>query len=117
MREVSYAGGRFTTTDDVAASLLELAVGLAKAGTSERVEVRIVRSGDMHDVAWLMLGLGSSVLSMPCDWGGVEPDFSGQATMTQMHASYPRAANAPPQTLRGAWDQAPAPQWDNLYGL
>jgi hypothetical protein len=117
MREVSYAGGRFTTTDDVADALLELAVGLAKAGTSERVEVPIVRSGDVHDVACLAVGLGSSMLSMPCDWGGAEPDFSGQATMMQMHASYPRTANAPPQTLRGAWDEAPAPQWDDFYGL
>lgn len=117
MREVSYAGGQFMTTDDVAASLLELAVGIAKAGTSERVEVPIVRNGDVHDVAWLMVGLGSSMLSMPCDWGGAEPDFSGQATMMQMHASYPRTANAWPQTPRGTPDEAPAPQWDDFYGL
>ncbi len=117
MREVSYAGGRFTTTDDVADALFELAVGLAKAGTSQRVEVPIVRSGDIHDVAWLLVGLGSSMLSMPCDWGGMEPDFSGQATMMQMHAAYPRTANASLQTQRAIWDEASPPQWDDFYGL
>lgn len=116
MREISYAGGQFTTTDEVSDALLELAVGLAKAGKSERVEVPIIRSDDVQDVAWLMVGLGSSLLSMPREWGRQEPDFSGQATMMQMHPSYPRAVSSRVQES-SMEDEAPAAQWDDFYGL
>ncbi|WP_150956361.1 hypothetical protein [Microbacterium testaceum] len=116
MREISYAGGHFTTTDEVADALLKLAVGLARVGTSEQVEVPITRGHDAHGVAWLMVGLGSSILSMPCDWSGAEPDFSGQATMMQMHDLYPRAATTWIQGPSAEGD-ASANQWDDYYGL
>lgn len=78
MRAITYAGGTVITSDDVAATLVELSAALARRGQAEAVRIPIVLPG-RGTQAWaeLVVGVGNDVLSVPCEWEGREPDFDG----------------------------------------
>jgi len=121
MRQVSYAGGRFVTTDEVADALLHLVVGIAATGVPQRVEVPIVVEGDGggQETAWMTVGPSPAMLSVPLAWVGEVPDFSDQVTMMRMQASYPRTATTIAPSSPETWDPAPVTSWDDedYYGL
>lgn len=91
MRCVTYAGETVKTTDDVAASLVELTASVAKEGQSEAVSIPIVTDGGKVAQAELVIGVGNDVLSAPVDWTGEEPDFSDAAKELKNHRLFPRA--------------------------
>lgn len=119
MRQVSYAGGRFVTTDEIADALLHLVVGIASTGVPQLVEVPIVVVGAGQDVAWMTVGPSSSILSMPFSWIDEVPDFSDQVTMMRMQASYPRSTSITAGSPSQAWESTRAAPWDDddYYGL
>jgi len=90
MRCVTYAGETVITTDDVAASLIELTAAVAKEGQSEAVSIPIVTDDKKVAQAELVIGVGNDVLSAPLDWHEEEPDFSHAAAELEKHRLFPR---------------------------
>lgn len=90
MRCVTYAGETVITTDDVAASLVELTAAVAKEGQAEAVSIPIVTDAKKVAQAELVIGVGNDVLSAPVDWDGEEPDFVGAADELRKHRLFPR---------------------------
>ncbi|MFZ8757926.1 hypothetical protein ACO03V_10975 [Microbacterium sp. HMH0099] len=90
MRCVTYAGETVKTTDDVAASLVELTAAVAKEGQAEAVSIPIVTEDGTVAQAELVIGVGNDVLSAPVDWTGEEPDFSRAAAELTQHRLFPR---------------------------
>ncbi|MFN3948670.1 hypothetical protein [Microbacterium sp.] len=91
MRCVTYAGETVTTTDDVAASLVELTAAVANEGQSEAVSIPIVTGDKKVAQAELVIGVGNDVLSAPVEWHDEEPDFSHAAGELKKHRLFPRA--------------------------
>jgi len=91
MRCVTYAGETVITTDDVAASLIELTAAVAKEGQAEAVSIPIVTDDRKVAQAELVIGVGNDVLSAPADWTGEEPDFSWAAEELRQHKRFPQA--------------------------
>ncbi|OZD55398.1 hypothetical protein CH252_05880 [Rhodococcus sp. 06-1477-1B] len=116
MRRINYAGGSFVTTDEVSTALLQLVAGIAARGLSQYVEVPVTTTDapDHEGVAQLIVGIGSSMMSLPTDWVGVEPDFSTHAVMMQMQAAYPRQARSSSSIVRTV-DESRAATWDEDY--
>lgn len=79
------------TTDDVAASLVELTAAVAKEGQAEAVSIPIVTDDRKVAQAELVIGVGNDVLSAPMEWAGEEPDFSGAADDLRNHRLFPRS--------------------------
>lgn len=90
MRCVTYAGETVTTTDDVAASLVELTAAVAKEGQAEAVSIPIVTDARKVAQAELVIGVGNDVLSSPVEWGDEEPDFTAAAEELRKHRYFPR---------------------------
>lgn len=90
MRSVTYAGRTVITTDDVAASLVELTAAVAKDGQSEAVSIPIVTDGGTIAQAELVIGVGNDVLSTPVEWSGEEPNFAQGAGELRTHRLFPR---------------------------
>ncbi|WP_295843114.1 hypothetical protein [uncultured Microbacterium sp.] len=90
MRCVTYAGETVITTDDVAASLIELTAAVAKEGQAEAVSIPIVTDDKKVAQAELVIGVGNDVLSAPVEWHEEEPDFSHAATELKNHRLFPR---------------------------
>ncbi|MCS5496350.1 hypothetical protein NY547_03745 [Cnuibacter physcomitrellae] len=84
MRCITYAGETVTTTDDVAAVLVELTAALANRGKAESVDIPIMLDdGGGRSDAELVIGVGNDVLSVAEDWDGPQPDFSEAAERLQ----------------------------------
>lgn len=84
MRCITYAGETVTTTDDVAAVLVELTAALANRGKAESVEIPIMlEDGGGESDAELVIGVGNDVLSVAQEWDAAEPDFSEAAERLQ----------------------------------
>lgn len=92
MRCVTYAGETVVTTDDVAASLVELTAAVAKEGQAEAVSIPIVTDDQKVGQAELVIGVGNDVLSAPVEWVGEEPDFASWAEDLRKHRLFPRSA-------------------------
>jgi hypothetical protein len=92
MRCVTYAGETVITTDDVAASLVELTAAVAKEGQAEAVSIPIVTEDKKVAQAELVIGVGNDVLSAPVEWTGEEPNFSRASEDLRNHRLYPRSA-------------------------
>lgn len=90
MRCVTYAGETVITTDDVAASLVELTAAVAKEGQAEAVSIPIVTDDKKVAQAELVIGVGNDVLSAPVEWHEEEPDFSHAAAELKDHRLFPR---------------------------
>jgi len=90
MRCVTYAGETVITTDDVAASLIELTAAVAKEGQAEAVSIPIVTDDRKVAQAELVIGVGNDVLSAPLEWHDEEPDFSHAAAELKDHRLFPR---------------------------
>jgi hypothetical protein len=90
MRCVTYAGETVITTDDVAASLIELTAAVAKEGQAEAVSIPIVTDDRKVAQAELVIGVGNDVLSAPLEWHDEEPDFSRAAAELKDHRLFPR---------------------------
>lgn len=90
MRCVTYAGETVITTDDVAASLIELTAAVAKEGQAEAVSIPIVTGDRKVAQAELVIGVGNDVLSAPLEWHDEEPDFSHAAAELKDHRLFPR---------------------------
>ncbi|MDZ5143310.1 MULTISPECIES: hypothetical protein [Microbacterium] len=90
MRCVTYAGETVITTDDVAASLIELTAAVAKEGQAEAVSIPIVTDDKKVAQAELVIGVGNDVLSAPLEWHDEEPDFSHAAAELKDHRLFPR---------------------------
>lgn len=74
MREISYAGVSFITSDEIAGALLEYAAELANVEHAATVHVPAVGTlGERLDVE-VMLGPASQMLSGPVANPGDEPD-------------------------------------------
>lgn len=91
MRCVTYAGETVMTTDDVAASLIELTAAVAKEGQAEAVSIPIVTDDKKVAQAELVIGVGNDVLSAPMEWNEEEPDFSHAADDLKNHRLFPRS--------------------------
>ncbi|MCM3500634.1 hypothetical protein M3667_01920 [Microbacterium sp. P26] len=91
MRCVTYAGETVITTDDVAASLIELTAAVAKEGQAEAVSIPIVTDDKKVAQAELVIGVGNDVLSAPLEWDDEQPDFSHAAKELKEHRLFPRA--------------------------
>ncbi|OZD55780.1 hypothetical protein CH252_05810 [Rhodococcus sp. 06-1477-1B] len=87
---MTYAGETVITTDDVAASLIELTAAVAKEGQSEAVSIPIVTDDKKVAQAELVIGVGNDVLSAPLEWHEEEPDFSHAAAELKDHRLFPR---------------------------
>lgn len=92
MRCVTYAGETVITTDDVAASLIELTAAVAKEGQAEAVSIPIVTEDKKVGQADLVIGVGNDVLSAPVAWAGEEPDFTASSEELREHRLFPRAS-------------------------
>ncbi len=79
------------TTDDVAASLVELTAAVAKEGQAEAVSIPIVTDDRKVAQAELVIGVGNDVLSSPMEWTGEEPDFAAWSEELRNHRLFPRA--------------------------
>ena len=90
MRCVTYAGETVITTDDVAASLIELTAAVAKEGQAAAVSLPIVTDDRKVAQAELVIGVGNDVLSAPLEWHDEEPDFSHAAAELKDHRRFPR---------------------------
>lgn len=90
MRSVTYAGETVITTDDVAASLVELTAAVAKEGQAEAVSIPIVTDAQKVAQAELVIGVGNDVLSAPVEWEGEQPDFTAAADELRKHRLFPR---------------------------
>ncbi|MDQ1083374.1 MULTISPECIES: hypothetical protein [Microbacterium] len=90
MRCVTYAGETVITTDDVAASLVELTAAVAKEGQAEAVSIPIVTDAKKVAQAELVIGVGNDVLSAPVEWNEEEPDFAAAADDLRRHRLFPR---------------------------
>ncbi|WP_295836331.1 hypothetical protein [uncultured Microbacterium sp.] len=90
MRCVTYAGETVITSDDVAASLVELTAAVAKEGQAEAVSIPIVTEDKKVAQAELVIGVGNDVLSAPVEWNDEEPDFSHAAEELKNHRLFPR---------------------------
>ena len=90
MRCVTYAGETVITTDDVAASLVELTAAVAKEGQAEAVSIPIVTDDKKVAQAELVIGVGNDVLSAPLEWDDEQPDFSHAAKELKEHRLFPR---------------------------
>jgi hypothetical protein len=91
MRCVTYAGETVMTTDDVAASLIELTAAVAKEGQAEAVSIPIVTDAKKVAQADLVIGVGNDVLSAPLEWDDEEPDFAAAVEELRAHRLFPRA--------------------------
>ena len=89
---MTYAGETVITTDDVAASLVELTAAVAKEGQAEAVSIPIVTEDKKVGQAELVIGVGNDVLSAPVEWAGEEPDFAAWAEDLRNHRLFPRSA-------------------------
>ncbi|KQM40262.1 hypothetical protein ASE56_07890 [Microbacterium sp. Leaf203] len=87
---MTYAGETVITTDDVAASLIELTAAVAKEGQAEAVSIPIVTDDRKVAQAELVIGVGNDVLSAPLEWHDEEPDFSHAAAELKDHRLFPR---------------------------
>ncbi|MDR6690575.1 hypothetical protein J2X55_001474 [Microbacterium sp. 1154] len=87
---MTYAGETVITTDDVAASLIELTAAVAKEGQAEAVSIPIVTEDRKVAQAELVIGVGNDVLSAPVAWHDEEPDFSHAAAELKEHRLFPR---------------------------
>ncbi|RWZ59288.1 hypothetical protein ELQ92_13615 [Labedella populi] len=77
MRCITYAGENVITSDDAAATLVELTAALAKRGHAEAVRLPIVlEDSGAHEWAELVIGVGNDVLSIPHPWESGDVDFS-----------------------------------------
>ncbi|MFG6279477.1 hypothetical protein [Microbacterium sp. 5K110] len=110
MRCVTYAGETVITTNDVAASLVELTAAVAKEGQAEAVSIPIVTDDNTVAQAELVIGMGNDVLSAPLDWEGEEPDFSSASDDLRNHRLFPRPALRLVESESGP-DEAPV-DWD-----
>ncbi|WP_285135791.1 hypothetical protein [Microbacterium sp. lyk4-40-TSB-66] len=111
MRCVTYAGETVMTTDDVAASLIELTAAVAKEGQAEAVSIPIVTDAKKVAQAELVIGVGNDVLSAPLDWDDEEPDFTAAAQELRTHRLFPRAHLRAVEPDPGADDDGPI-DWD-----
>jgi hypothetical protein len=109
MRCVTYAGETVITTDDVAASLVELTAAVAREGQAEVVSIPIVTDAKKVAQAELVIGVGNDVLSAPLEWDDEEPDFSGFAAELRAHRLVPRSRL---QAVEPAPDDDEPIDWD-----
>jgi hypothetical protein len=70
MRQVSYAGGTFVTSDRIADALLEYAAALANAARASIVDVPVVGDGHIR----MLIGPASQVMSQATEDASLEPD-------------------------------------------
>ncbi|WP_298874840.1 hypothetical protein [uncultured Microbacterium sp.] len=111
MRCVTYAGETVMTTDDVAASLVELTAAVAKEGQAEAVSIPIVTDDKRVAQAELVIGVGNDVLSAPMDWHDEEPDFAHAAAELKNHRLFPRPHLRAVEPTSGEDDDEPI-DWD-----
>ncbi len=77
MKQISYSGVTFVTTDRVSAALLDLTAKLGTTNSTMSVEVPAFREGsDVPSVVGLVIGPSSELASMTTDWDGPEPEDS-----------------------------------------
>jgi hypothetical protein len=102
MRCITYAGENVITSDDAAATLVELTAALAKRGQAEAVRLPIVLEGS-GERAWaeLVVGVGNDVLSIPHDWDGEEIDFEEEAAELRRHLATVRPARVAETVIGG----------------
>lgn len=92
MRCITYAGENVITSDDAAATLIELTAALAQRGRTEAARLPIVlEDSRAREWAELVIGIGNDVLSVPHPWVGDEVDFSDEAAelRRRLHAVGP----------------------------
>jgi hypothetical protein len=70
MRQVSYAGGTFVTSDGIADALLEYAAALANAARASIVDVPVVGDGHIR----MLIGPASQVMAQSTEDASLEPD-------------------------------------------
>jgi len=75
MQEVSYAGGRFVTSDEVADALLSYAAALANAERAATIDVPAV-APDGPGVVKVLVGPASQIVAEPIAQDGPELDAS-----------------------------------------
>ncbi|MCJ1709329.1 hypothetical protein [Microbacterium sp. VKM Ac-2923] len=109
MRCVTYAGETVITTDDVAASLIELTAATAREGQSEAVSIPIVTEAGKVAQAELVIGVGNDVLSAPLEWDDEEPDFADFAVELRRHRLFPRRRL---QAVESGPDDDEPVEWD-----
>ena len=74
MKEVTYGGGSFVTSDEIAEALLEYAAALGNADRAATVHVPTAGlSPDVTEVT-VLVGPSSQLLSEPYDGGETDPD-------------------------------------------
>jgi hypothetical protein len=72
MREITYAGGSFVTSDEIAQALLEYGAALANADRAATVHVPAI-AGGAPDVT-VLVGPASQLMATPYDGSGEDPD-------------------------------------------
>lgn len=72
MMRVTYAGGSFLTGDRLAASLLDYAAVLARAGQADRVTVPGIGEDDRVTRFELLVGPASQLIAEAVEFGGDE---------------------------------------------
>jgi hypothetical protein len=93
MRCITYAGENVITSDDAAATLVELTAALAKRGQAEAVRLPIVlEDSGAHEWAELVIGVGNDVLSVPHPWDEAEVDFTAETAELRRHLDSVRPA-------------------------
>jgi len=108
MRIIGYAGHAVMTTDDVADALMTLAEAIARRHEYAAVTVPTFNGVSTHiGTARMLLGPGHSLVVEASPWNGAEPDFSTEATLLRMHASYPR------DSLYDPPERDPFPGWSD----
>jgi len=74
MKEITYGGGSFVTSDAIAEALLEYGAALANADRAATVHVPTAGlSGDVTEVT-VLVGPSSQILVGPYDGGEADPD-------------------------------------------
>lgn len=82
MHEVSYAGGSFVTSDEVAEALIDYAAALANAVRAATVDVPATGLAGGHGSLQVLVGPASQLMSSPVDSDGTVAD--GEAFVEDM---------------------------------
>jgi hypothetical protein len=69
MHEVTYAGGTFVTSDDVAEVLIEYAAALANADRAASIDVPVAGLPTGEESLQILVGPASQLMAVPIDSG------------------------------------------------
>jgi len=104
MREVSYAGGTFVTSDEVTEALLDYAAALANAERAATLEVPAAGT-DGPEIVQVLVGPSSQIVATPIAQEG--PPLDAAAFLDQVREATRHHEEPPPLPPAGSpldWD-------------